>query len=85
MAVNFSLGFRYGLDLVLLWLWHRPASTALIQLLAWELPYATGVAPKKKKKNRNPRQNSRLTESVTGQEAREYALTTSPSGDGHAH
>ena len=28
----------------------RPVATALIQLLAWELPYAAGVALKKKKK-----------------------------------
>ena len=31
-------------------LWHRPAAAAPIQLLAWELPYATGWAPKGKKK-----------------------------------
>ena len=30
----------------LLWLWHRPGAAALIQPLAWELPYATGVALK---------------------------------------
>ena len=34
---------------MLLWLWHRPAAAALIQLLAWELPYAAGVAIKRKK------------------------------------
>ena len=28
-------------------LWHRPAAAALIQPLAWELPYATGTAQKK--------------------------------------
>ena len=38
------------LDLVLLWLWHRSAASALIQPLARELPYAVGVALKKKKK-----------------------------------
>ena len=38
---------RHGLDLVLLWLWCRPAATAPIQPLAWELPYAAGVALKK--------------------------------------
>ena len=38
----------------LLWLWHRLAAAALIQPLAWELPYATGVALKRKKeKKRN--------------------------------
>ena len=34
----------------MLWLWHRLAATAPIQPLAWELPYAAGVAVKKKKK-----------------------------------
>ena len=42
-----------GLDPVLLWLWRRPAATALIQLLAWELQYAMGVALKSKNKERN--------------------------------
>ena len=33
-------------DLALLWLWCRPAATALIQPLAWEPPYAAGAALK---------------------------------------
>ena len=33
-----------------LWLWHRMAAKAPIQPLAWELPYAVGVALKRKKK-----------------------------------
>ena len=37
-------------DLALLWLWCRPAAEAPIQPLGWELPYAMGVALKKKKK-----------------------------------
>jgi len=43
----------------LLWLWCRPAATALIGPLAWEPPYAAGAAlekakrQKKKKKKRN--------------------------------
>ena len=36
------------LDLVLPWLWCRPAAAAVIQPLAWELLYATGVALKSK-------------------------------------
>ena len=39
-------------DPTLLWLWCRLAATALIRPLAWELPYAVGVALKKKKKKR---------------------------------
>ena len=35
---------------MLLWLWHRLAASAPIQPLAWELPYATGAAIKKKEK-----------------------------------
>ena len=40
------------LDLVLLWLWCRPAAVASIRLLAWELLYAAGAALKKEKKKR---------------------------------
>ena len=44
-----GVGCRHGLDPELLWLWYRPpASVALIQALAWELPYAAGVALKSK-------------------------------------
>ena len=54
-----GVGRRRGSDLVLLWLWYRPAATALIRLLAWEPPYAVGAALKgqkrqKKKKNEKP-------------------------------
>ena len=41
-----------GSDLVLLLLWHRPAATALIRPLAWEPPYAVGVALRKTKKKK---------------------------------
>ena len=47
-----GVGCRYGLELVLLRLWHRPATIALIQPLAWELPYAVGLALKKEKEKR---------------------------------
>ena len=51
-----GVGQRHGSDPSLLWLWSRPAATAVIRPLAWEPPYAVGVAlekakrPKKKKK-----------------------------------
>ena len=47
VAVRCDIGCRRGLDLVLLWLWHRLAAVALIQPLAWELPYAVGAALKR--------------------------------------
>ena len=51
-----GVGCGLGSDPELLWLWRRPVATALIRPLAWEPPYAAGVAlekakrPKKKKK-----------------------------------
>ena len=52
-----GVGHRHGSDMVLLWLWHMPATTAPIRPLAWDLPYAMGVALKKikdqKKKKRS--------------------------------
>ena len=47
-----GVGCRCSLDLALLWLWGRPAAVAPIQPLAWELPYAVGVAFKKDQKNK---------------------------------
>ena len=49
---------RRGSDLALLWLWCRPAATALMRPLAWKTPYASDAAlkdkkTKKKKKKRN--------------------------------
>ena len=43
--MSYGVGHRCASDLVLLWLWFRPEATALIQLLAWEFPYAMGAAP----------------------------------------
>ena len=49
-----GVGRRCGYDLKLLWLWHVPAAAALIGPLAWERPYAVGMALKKtKKKEKN--------------------------------
>ena len=44
VAMSCGVGLGLGLDLELLWLWRRAAATALIPPLAWELPYAKGVA-----------------------------------------
>ena len=43
------VGCRHGSDPALLWLWHRPAATALIGPLAWEPPYAAEAALEKQK------------------------------------
>jgi len=49
LAVSCGVGRRHSSDLALLWLWRRPGATALIRPLAWEPPYATGVALEKAK------------------------------------
>ena len=47
--MNCGVGRRRGSDLTLLWLWRRLEATAPIRPLAWELPYAAGVAIKGQK------------------------------------
>ena len=52
LPVSCGIGRRCGSDPVLPWLWHRPAATALIRPLAWNPPYATGVALEMAKKDK---------------------------------
>ena len=47
-----GVGHRRSLDPALLWLWRRPAATAPIRPLAWEPPYAVGVALEKAKRQK---------------------------------
>ena len=47
------------LDPELLWLWYRQAAAALIEPLAWELPYALGAALKKKKRQKKKLQRAK--------------------------
>ena len=43
-VVSCGVGCRHGSDPALLWLWRRPAAITPIGPLAWEPPYAAGVA-----------------------------------------
>ena len=52
VAVSCGVVHRCGLDPALLLMWCIPAAVAPIGSLAWEPPYATGMALKKKKKER---------------------------------
>ena len=52
VVVSCGVGRRCSWDLVLLCLWPRPAAIAVIRPLAWELPFASGVTLKTKKKKR---------------------------------
>ena len=41
--MRYGVGCTVHSDLALLWLWCRPAATAVIRPLAWDLPFAEGV------------------------------------------
>ena len=56
-----GVGCRRGSDLVWLWLWRRPAALAPIRPLAWEPPYAEGVALKKEKKRKENSVGTRVS------------------------
>ena len=45
-----DVGYRRDSDPALLWLLCRPVATVPIRPLAWEPPYAAGVALEKEKK-----------------------------------
>ena len=50
--MRWGVGCRLSLDPELLWLCCRLAAVALIQPLAWELPYAMGLALKSEKEKK---------------------------------
>ena len=57
IAVSYGVGQGRGSDPALLWLWGRPAATALIRPLAWETPSATGAALEKAKRQNKQKRN----------------------------
>ena len=62
-----GVGHRHGSEPALLWLWCRLAAVALICTLAWEPPYAAGVALKKRpKKKKSFEQTHRYREQTRG-------------------
>ena len=71
---------RYGLDpaWLWLWLWYRLAAVALIGSLAWELPYATDLALKSKKKTKKDRQRKHDAKGPISRPPREQMLPWSP-------
>ena len=54
-----DVGSRCGWDPELLWLWCSLAAIAQIRPLAWEPPYAAGVALKRQKKKKKKRRRKR--------------------------
>ena len=55
-----GVGGRRGSDLVLLWLWCRLATVALIRPLAWEPPYALGMVLKGQKTKKTEKEKKKM-------------------------
>ena len=55
---------RCSSDPMLLWLWHSPAAIALIQPLAWEPPYAAGLAQRNSKKTKKKKKKKKKVPAV---------------------
>jgi len=56
-----GVGCRFSLDPALLWLWHRLVAIAPIGPLAWEPPYAAGVALKRQKDQKKRKKPNLIT------------------------
>ena len=60
-----GIAYRQGLDPTMLWLWYRPGATALIQPLAWEPPYAAGLALKSQKDREREKECDRMEKDIS--------------------
>ena len=67
--------------MALLWLWHRPAATAPIQLLAWEPAYVLGVALKRQKKKKRKKNIYIIVIPILPTKTRTTVLVVSPELD----
>ena len=54
-----GVGGKHGLDLALLWLWHRQVATAPIRPLAWKPLYAALAALKRQKDQKKKNDNNK--------------------------
>ena len=59
MTVSCGVGRRCGSDPTMLWLWRRPAAAAPIGPLAWEPPYAMGIALEKAKRQEDKKKKKK--------------------------
>ena len=59
--MSYGVGRRRGSDPELLWLWRRPAATALIRPLGWEPPCDSGAALEKAKRQKDKKQTNKQT------------------------
>ena len=62
MPVSCGVSREHSSDLALLWLWCWPVATTPIQALAWELPYAKGVALKRQKTKKKKKKKTFISQ-----------------------
>ena len=60
--MSYAVCRRRSLDPVFLWLWRRPAVTALVQPLAWKPPYAVSATLNRQKTKDKKRQNKQTND-----------------------
>ena len=79
VAMSYGVGHWCGLDVVLLWLWLT--AEAPVHPLAWEFPYAEGMAQKSKKKKKKKKKRKK------GEKKKKEIATKvlSPSGKGNGY
>ena len=71
-----GVGGRRGLDLALLWLWCRPAATALIRPIAWEPLCAAGAALKRQKDKKTKKEKEVIDTVSVLQDEKLWRLVT---------
>ena len=59
----------------MLWLWRRLAAVALVRPLAWEPPYATGVALKRQKEKKKLTELINVLQTSSHQDRAQEAFT----------
>ena len=64
--MSYAVCRRCSLDPVFLWLWRRPAVTALVQPLAWKPPYAVSVTLNRQKTKDKKRQKKKKPKKQVG-------------------
>ena len=81
-----GIGRRWGSYPELLWLWHRLAATSPNGCLAWEPPYAMGVALKDKKTNKKKyRVMASMGRAKSGTLGRRVTIKGNMAQDTYAH
>ena len=78
IAMSCGVGYRLVSAPAFLWLWHRLVATALIQPLAWELPYAVDIWKQTKTLNTHTNKTLKKLKNRTNKKKSIQAQAKSP-------